>query len=388
MKKNNPPQALPYKYYYIPVLLLVLLGLLDTAYLTLSHYRNYTDITYSSFCALSKAINCDTVSQSPWSILLGLPVAIWGTIGYALFGIILLAAKKGQEEQINLWSLLLILGLLYSGTAIYFGYISATKIHSYCILCLLSYGISFALLLYAWIIRRRFDFDPLWKSLIKSFRYITRNKFLQISLTVLLVCFLGIKIFLPHYWKYTIPPLSSNISTGMTEDFHPWIGAKNPALTIDEYSDYQCFQCYKMHFILRRLIARYPDKIRLIHHHYPMDNTVNEIIVPTPFHVGSGKMAMMAIYAALKGKFWETNDILFEMGRTKKPFNTKIIASKTGLSSGELAQATRDKSIRLLLRNDILSGMKLHITGTPSFVINDKVYSGAIPPQLLENAIK
>ena len=78
-------QPWPYGCYTVPVLLLVLAGLADTLYLAWSHYKNYTDLTFSSFCALSRAINCDTVSQSPWSILWGLPLAHWGFFAYALF---------------------------------------------------------------------------------------------------------------------------------------------------------------------------------------------------------------------------------------------------------------------------------------------------------------
>ncbi len=347
MQNKRSKQALPYQYYFIPVLLLVLLGLADTAYLAISHYRNYTDISYSSFCALSKAINCDTVSQSPWSILFGLPVAIWGFIGYLLYGILLIAAGKNTTEKIPFWSLLFILGVLYSTAAVYFGYISATKIHSYCILCIVSYGISFSLLLYTWIIRRRFDDDSLLSSLSKAFLHGKKNTFLKIALPVLAILILGIKFSLPQYWNYSISPLTPNLATGMTKDFNPWIGAEDPVLTIEEYSDYQCFQCYKMHFMLRRLIAQHPDKIRLIHHHFPMDHTVNEIVVPTPFHIGAGKMAMMAIYAASRGKFWQTNDALFKLGRNKEPFNTKTLADLTGLPAGEFSMATRNKNIRL-----------------------------------------
>ncbi len=123
-------------------------------------------------------------------------------------------------------------------------------------------------------------------------------------------------------------------------------------------------------------------------HPFPMDHTVNEIVVPTPFHIGAGKMAMIAIYAAARDKFWQTNDILFQLGRDKKPFNTKVLSEKTGLSSGELAMATRNEKIRLFLQRDIRQGMKLGITGTPSFVINGQVYAGSIPADILEQALK
>jgi uncharacterized membrane protein len=131
MQKTPSPSPFNYSVYWLLVLLLVLIGLVDTAYLAISHYRNYTDITYSSFCALSRAINCDTVSQSPWSILLGLPVAVWGFLGYLFFAILLLAAKKKSRNTLSLWSLLFLLGLIFSGSSLYFGYISASRIHSY-----------------------------------------------------------------------------------------------------------------------------------------------------------------------------------------------------------------------------------------------------------------
>lgn len=76
MKKEIIP--LPFSFYGLPVILLSLFGLVDSAYLAVSHYRNYMDIGYASFCAISRAINCDTVSQSPYAIFLGVPVASWG----------------------------------------------------------------------------------------------------------------------------------------------------------------------------------------------------------------------------------------------------------------------------------------------------------------------
>ena len=66
---------------------------LDEVYLTYLHYKTYTDFAYSSFCALSKTINCDTVAQSPWSVAAGLPVSVWGIFGYLLLLLIFFLAK-------------------------------------------------------------------------------------------------------------------------------------------------------------------------------------------------------------------------------------------------------------------------------------------------------
>ncbi len=207
-KKSINTKILGYRFYAIPVLFLSILGLSDTSYLAYSHYKNYTDITYKSFCAISKAINCDTVSQSPWSILVGIPVSIWGIFGYLLFTLILIRTLRNTQEHRFLWNLLFIIALLYSSFAIYFGYISATKIKSYCVLCLFSYVISFSLSFFlSLIILRRFDCQPFYQGLRNSFLYILYgSNYLKYSILLMMFFFMGIKLFLPPYWEYTFPP--------------------------------------------------------------------------------------------------------------------------------------------------------------------------------------
>lgn len=143
-----------------------------------------------------------------------------------------------------------------------------------------------------------------------------------------------------------------------------------------------------MHQFLRNFIAEHPDTIRLVHHHYPMDHEFNNIVVPEPFHIGSGKMAMIAIYAASKNRFWKMNDALYAVGREKQAFNTRFLAEQTGFSAGELAAASQHPQIREALLYDIRQGMKLHITGTPSYVIDGQVYTGSIPAELLQKGIR
>jgi uncharacterized membrane protein/protein-disulfide isomerase len=387
IKARRPP-PLPYHYYVLPVLFLLILGLADTGYLAWAHYKNYTDLTFSSFCALSPSVNCDTVSQSLWSILLGLPLAYWGFFAYGLFLLLFLATWGQTSGSKQLWSFLCLLGLLYAVAAVSFGYISATKIKAHCILCLASHTISFTLLFSSWIILRRFLVGSFSTALKDGLRYIFHSQPLKIGLLSIFLGILCTKIFLPPYWQYTLPPLAHTIPNGLTEEGHPWIGAENPAITIHEYADYQCFQCGKMHQFLRQLIAEHPGKIKLVHHHYPMDHEFNAIIVPEPFHIGAGKMAMIGIYAASKNKFWEMNDALYALGRQKEPFNTKTLAETTGFSSGELAAATRHPKIREALLYDIRQGMKLEIVGTPTFVVDGNVYPGVLPANILKQIMQ
>ncbi len=311
---QKPINPLPFPVYFGPLLALSLGGLADSIYLAISHYRVYTDIGYSSFCALSKSINCDTVSQSPYSILLGVPVPVWGVLGYLVFSLLLGLAWSERRRQKDGWALLQSIALLFSLYSLVLAFISTYYVHSYCIMCILSYGINLLLLFYTWLIRKRFRLPRLFTGLRREFSLLWHSFTARTAcLVVLTFAIVGMAAF-PPYWSYAEPLPIHNLQTGMTEDGHPWIGALHPELEITEYTDYLCFQCRKMHRYLRKLVARYPDRIRLIHRHFPMDNAINPL-VKEPFHVGSGKMAILALFAAEQGRFWQMNDALFDLAR-------------------------------------------------------------------------
>ena len=377
-------RTLPYKYYYLSVLVIALVGLMDSVYLAVSHYRNFVDMGYQSFCAISRSFNCDTVSQSPYAVFLGVPVPVWGIVGYSFFLFLQAFAWPEKAQKKRGWALLLLLSLVFTLYSLVLAFISSYFIHSYCIMCILSYAVNLALLFYSWIIRRRFNGEPLIEAIGLDLHYLAR--FWKVSLSGGMI-FLGTSLamicFFPTYWQLEPPTLSTNIPNGITEDGHPWIGAKNPELTIVEFSDYQCFQCKKMHFYLRRLVSAHPDKIRLVHRHFPMDKGYNPL-VKQQFHAGSGKMAMIALYAQVKEKFWKVNDYLFKLAGQKQDFNTGTIADQMDATSGELVAALKSKAIRIRLKHDIAVGLDHGISGTPSFVIDKKVYLGQIPADLLK----
>jgi len=380
----RPKQTFSFFTYLVFLLLLALLGLLDSGYLTFSHYLNYTDQTFSSFCAISKAFNCDTVAQSPWSIMLGLPVAVWGGVAYLLFLALLIPALLKKNVH-SLTSLLLLLGLIYSSISVFFGYISATAINSFCILCLISYAVNLSILFTCWIVRRRFHMKNYVADLKKSFDIIWQYTPLKISLSFLGLFLILTRAIIPHYWEYSLPTDQAMVAIGTTEDGHPWIGAEQPILTIEEYSDYQCFQCYKMHFLLRRLITEHPNRIRLIHHNYPMDHEVNTIIVPEPFHIGSGKLALATNAALFQNKFWQFNDVLYKALRKKEKFvDLEELSRQIGLDQEQFGKDIYSEKSQKMLRQDIRQGWKHTLTGTPSFIVNNKVYSGSLPLEILE----
>lgn len=375
---------MPFYIYFWTIASLTVIGLADSVFLAISHYREYTDISYKSFCAISRTLNCDTVSQSPYAIFFNLPVAVWGAIGYAFILMLLPFTRSKESGNKRNWSLILWLSLAFSCGSVVLALISTFRIRSYCIMCIFTYGVNFALVFYAWLIRRRFSDTGLIEDTKGDFLFLWRKRGKSVPLlATFLTTVVFIWIYFPAYWYFKPPHLSVNIPHGFSAGGHPWIGAENPVLEIIEFTDYRCFQCKKMHFLLRQFIAQNPAKIRLIHRHFPMDHKYNPI-VKEPFHVGAGKMALLAIASGSKNKFWEMNDLLYSIEGNKKFLSIKELSESLDLDQNEIAKAINSREIRYQLYRDIRAGNEMGITGTPTYIVDGKLYLGQLPAEILK----
>ena len=388
MGSTKTIKALPYPVYYWTLGAIAVIGLADAIYLSLSHYRNYTDIAYASFCAFSRSINCDTVSQSVYSVFLGLPVPIWGVLGYVTWLLLMVPAYRKNDGSVRMYALLFLVALVFCLISLVLAYVAAEFVHASCIMCILSWGINFALLFYTWLIRRRFCSGPFFAELIDDLKYLVQSRARAFAIfTPLVALILILYLLMPRYWIFTID-YSKNLPQGITEQGHPWIGAENPELVIEEFSDYLCFQCAKIHFYLRRLVQENPRKLRLVHRHYPMDHNFNPLLVKAPYHEGSGKLALIAIFAGVKGKFWETNDYFFINARNFGSVDLETLAKRLALDPEELERAVRYHKLRSYLHKEILDGNRLGIVGTPSFIIDGELYEGQLPEALFKKPSK
>ncbi|MCP4627224.1 MAG: hypothetical protein GY850_27490, partial [bacterium] len=202
-KHLNKTLALPFSVYFGAVALLAVSGLAASLYLAVSHYRNYNDISYSSFCALSKAINCDTVSQSTYSIFLGMPVPVWGVVGYTFLLLLLLFAGRKDADSQRLWPILFFLSLGYSVYSVILAIISTFYIRSYCLMCILTYGINFLLLYFSWLIRKRFDKRRILRGLKLDLIFLWQLKRRTLPVFFMALCCGAILfIFFPAYWSF------------------------------------------------------------------------------------------------------------------------------------------------------------------------------------------
>ena len=114
----------------LAISLLALGGVLVSSVSLYHHYGT----AQSSFCDFGESLNCDIVNRSIYSVILGVPVALIGVIGY----LVLLGLATRYRAKAETPAMLLIAALAGLGFVLYLTYIEAFVLAVWCILCLTS----------------------------------------------------------------------------------------------------------------------------------------------------------------------------------------------------------------------------------------------------------
>ncbi len=151
--------------------------------------------------------------------------------------------------------------------------------------------------------------------------------------------------------------------------FHgAWAGAADGDVVLVEFFDYACGYCRASNPDVERLLREDP-RLRVVWRDYP-------VLGPA-----SDRAAIASLAAAKAGRFRRFYDRLFA---TARPTEASIAVARTaaGLGEVELTAEMRDE-----LERNFELGRAIGATGTPTFVIGDRVLQGAVGYEALKEAI-
>ncbi len=150
-------------------------------------------------------------------------------------------------------------------------------------------------------------------------------------------------------------------------------GPETAPVSIIEFSDFQCPFCRQVQPALAELQSRYGDKIRWSFKDLPLSS----------IHPQAQGAAEAARCAADQGKFWEFRAAMFASPRIS-PELFQSTADVLGLNSDEFKACVASNRHRDGVLADSEEAQSIGISGTPAFVINGVLLSGAQP---LENFV-
>jgi protein-disulfide isomerase/uncharacterized membrane protein len=364
-------------------LVFCLAGLALSILLEQIHFKLHLDPSFHSFCAIDRKVNCDIVARSPYAVLWGVPVAAWGIFGYILAGVVSLWGARSRRPLLAAGCGLYLALFFAAGSAV-LGAVSAFLVSAVCILCLGTYAVNVLFLCCLLWVGRGLGLREVLAEPLRTLRARTTRSLA--TLAVIGGCAATVMAAHPSYWEKThessrtqttAPTLPHGIEPGGGH----FIGAEKPAITLLEFSDYECPFCRQSHSQLRALVERYPTLLRLVHRHYPLDMSCNSSL-KTKMHQNACFAAMIAECAGRQDRFWQANDYLFAEARTLHSRPNGEIARDLGLDPAALDACLRGEGPRSVAF-DVDEGNRLDIQGTPTFFVEGKTYTGTYPPWLL-----
>jgi protein-disulfide isomerase len=163
-------------------------------------------------------------------------------------------------------------------------------------------------------------------------------------------------------------------------DDQPSQGRQDAALTLVEFTDFQCPSCAQRRPVLERIAAEYGGRVRIVVRDYPLSQ-----------HADAPKAAEAAEAAREQGKYWEYAALLFQNQSALKPEHLKQYATRLGLDRAKFDAALDSGRLAKKVQRDVADGDRVGVAATPSFFLNgrrvsDTSYEGL--KAAIESALK
>ncbi|MEX1063708.1 MAG: thioredoxin domain-containing protein [Candidatus Paceibacterota bacterium] len=161
-------------------------------------------------------------------------------------------------------------------------------------------------------------------------------------------------------------------------------GNPEAAVTLVEYSDFQCPACGAFYPVLKQIHEDYGDQLKFVYRHFPLKQ----------IHPNAEPAARAAEAAGLQGKFWEMHDLLFEnqiswSDQRNVDETFEQYASGLGLDIDKFKEDFSSGAVKDAVDADVDGGFSAGVNATPTFFLNgEKMPSPRSYDEFLNNIIE
>ena len=152
--------------------------------------------------------------------------------------------------------------------------------------------------------------------------------------------------------------------------YSSWKGAEKPEVTLTYFFDYACGYCRQSN----------PDIERLLKEEKGLRVVYRELPILGPDSVAAARVSLAASKA---GKFAQYHDALYAAGRPGP--DTIALAAR---AAGVAAQPADDPAQEAELKANMTLASQLGATGTPLFVVGNRVINAAVGYDALKEAVE
>jgi len=157
----------------------------------------------------------------------------------------------------------------------------------------------------------------------------------------------------------------------------PVRGPRSAAVTIVEFSDYQCPFCARVAPVLQRVQATYGDRVRIVWKDFPLDD----------IHPRAMELAEAARCAGDQGKYWEFHDRVFSTHAAVATAPLEDYARAIGIRSPPFVACVKSNRHAKAITEAQNAGQHLGVDATPMLFINGRPIAGAQSFEVLARVI-
>ena len=148
----------------------------------------------------------------------------------------------------------------------------------------------------------------------------------------------------------------------------PAKGPAEAAVTIVEFSDFECPYCSRVLPSIEQVIENYSDTVRVVFRQFPL----------TSIHKRAQKAAEASLCAYDQDKFWEMHDAMFDEQKSLGVDQLREKATRIGLDIEQFNSCLDDSKYAEQVATDVREGAAAGVSGTPAMFINGRFVNGAV----------
>ena len=167
-------------------------------------------------------------------------------------------------------------------------------------------------------------------------------------------------------WTITMNLPEPAFALRLDDGASPGLGATKAAVTIVEFSDFECRFCREVQPTLKQVLDSYGKDVRLVFKHLPLEGHRNAV-----------SAARAAYCAGEQDRFWQFHDALFALD-SLSPAVFEGVAAEVGLGLDRFKACLSSEQSRAAVIRDMETARSFRIDSTPSFLVNGKLIKGAL----------
>ncbi len=168
--------------------------------------------------------------------------------------------------------------------------------------------------------------------------------------------------------------LDSNRAEIETPFAGAWAGDEDGDIVLVEFFDYNCPYCKVMHDEVQRLLAD-DDDLKVVYRDFPVLGAVSD------------EAALASLSAAKQGRYAAFQKRLLT-ARDRLSHEAVVAAVRAaGLDEMKTAADMRAPALKAEIQKNLELGRALGLTGTPTYIVGNRILSGAVGHDELKKAI-